>query len=141
MVQTRTSTPRLRSLLAHLTAPRYSLGVPLGLRPPDSACLPQRRPRLPTSPRRSGDDEVLGEGHLGGERHGVHGGPVHTVDRVHTVHHTDAGCKAPIVQQDDNDPYAAARVMLTSTVDADKEDDMAQRSTALPAPATPTPTS
>ncbi len=63
-----------------------------------------------------------------------------TVDRVHTVDNTEAGCEAPIVQQYDNGPYAA-RVRLTRAVDADKEDHMAQRSTALPAPVTPTPTS
>ncbi len=62
----------------------------------------------------------------------IQGQPGRIPDRQQGSPNSDVECDSTLVNLDDNDTYAA-RVMLTRGVDANTQDDMAQRSTALPA--------
>ncbi|MEO7235277.1 MAG: hypothetical protein ABIW80_07870, partial [Lapillicoccus sp.] len=76
-------------------------------------------------------------GHMGGATAiGIQGQPGRIPDNNYLAN-TDADCDRILISNYDNDTYAAS-VVMTRAVDADKEDFMAQRSTALPPPATPT---
>lgn len=69
----------------------------------------------------------------------IQGQPGRIPDMAKGSPNTESDCDQTLISLYDNATYAA-RVILTRTVDANTQDYMAQRSTALPAP-TPAPTS